>query len=275
MCVPITIRRPFLVGSSLRVAEATARGDWSSDVARLDTELDGATRAHLASAWLKDALEEHASVAAFARLTMHLLSVGAPPELIVESQRASLDEVRHARACFALASRYGGESRGPSSLSLEGALDIASMGDIARLTVEEGCVGETLGAALAREQLAVARDPVVVAALRRIARDEARHAALAWRFARWAVLRSDGSMRAVLLEAAERAIASTLSTELRSYDGIDIDALHAHGRLTCAESKAVAERAVREVVMPCLDAMLDRQPGSRSARLAHPAQFPA
>jgi len=230
----------------------------------LATGLEPATRAHLAAAWLKDALEEHASVAAFARLTMHLLSVGAPPELIVESQRASLDELRHARACFALASRYAGESRGPSPLSLEGALDVVSLEEIVRLTVEEGCVGETLGAALAREQLAVARDPAVVAALQRIARDEARHAALAWKFARWAVLRSDDSVRASLLRAAEEAIASTLSAEIRSYDGIDIDALHAHGRLTCAESRIVAEQAVREVVRPSLDALLRREPRSAS-----------
>jgi hypothetical protein len=262
MCARITIRRPFLVGSSLRAADPAARGDWSTDVAALETGLDTVTRAHLAAAWLKDALEEHASVAAFARLTMHLLSVGAPPELIIESQRASLDEVRHARACFAFASRYAGESRGPSSLSLEGALELVSLEEIARLTVEEGCVGETLGAALAREQLAVARDPAVVAALQRIAADEARHAALAWRFARWAVVRSDDSARAALRRVAEQAIASTLSTEIRSYDGIDIDALHAHGRLTCAESRTVAEQAVREVVRPSLAALLRREPRS-------------
>jgi hypothetical protein len=265
MCARVTIRRPFLVGSSLRAADVAARGDWSMDVVAPETGLDAATRAHLAAAWLKDALEEHASIAAFARLTMHLLSVGAPPELIVESQRASLDEVRHARACFALASRYAGEGRGPSSLSLEGAFELVSLEEIARLTVEEGCVGETLGAALAREQLAVARDPAVVSALRRIAKDEARHATLAWKFARWAVLRSDDSVRAALFRAAEQAIASTLSTEIRSYDGIDLDALHAHGRLTCAESRAVAERAVREVVMPCLHALVEVPHGGSEA----------
>src|SRR5205814_7790511 len=125
----------FLVGSSLRSADQSARRDWSADIAALNAALDPATRAHLAAAWLRDALEEHASVAAFARLTMHLLSVGAPPELIIESQRASLDEVRHARACFALASRYAGKGVGPSSLSLQGALESLSLVEIARLTV--------------------------------------------------------------------------------------------------------------------------------------------
>lgn len=37
---------------------------------------------------------------------MLMLSVGAPPDLIVRSQRASIDEVRHAEKCFGLASRY-------------------------------------------------------------------------------------------------------------------------------------------------------------------------
>lgn len=33
MCVRMTIRRPFLVRSSLRAADATTRGDWSVDCA--------------------------------------------------------------------------------------------------------------------------------------------------------------------------------------------------------------------------------------------------
>ena len=39
-----------------------------------------------------------ASIAAFARFTMMLLAVGAPPELVVAAQRASIDEVAHARS---------------------------------------------------------------------------------------------------------------------------------------------------------------------------------
>src|SRR4051812_7172938 len=54
-----------------------------------------------------------ARIASFARLTLELLEHAAPPELVFESQRASLDEIEHARLCFGLAERYSGSARGP------------------------------------------------------------------------------------------------------------------------------------------------------------------
>ena len=48
--------------------------------------------------WLRQAEEEHASVASFARHTLQLMSFGAPSELLKESQRASVDEIKHAKS---------------------------------------------------------------------------------------------------------------------------------------------------------------------------------
>jgi N-acetylglutamate synthase-like GNAT family acetyltransferase len=93
-----------------------------------------------------------------------MLSAGAPPRFVVESQRASLDEVRHARACFALAARYGAGAVGPASLGVRDCLDLGSLAEIAALAAQEGCVGETIGVALIAEALAGARDPEVIAA---------------------------------------------------------------------------------------------------------------
>jgi hypothetical protein len=222
----------------------------------MESALDPQTRALLAESWLRDALEEHASIAAFARFTMNLLSVGAPPELVTLSQRASLDEIHHARACFALAARYGAAARGPSPLSLRGTSVEMSLVEIATLAAEEGCVGETLGAALAAEQLAYAKDPEVIRALRKIAADEARHAELSWRFVAWAVREGGEPVRRAVVTSVQRAVASTLAMEIRRYDGIDLDAWHAHGRTTCLEARAVAKRAIDEVVQPCLRAVL-------------------
>jgi hypothetical protein len=254
-CTPISVRRPFLVGASLRSAVACARRDWAPR-AEAVSGLDPTTCARLAQVWLADALEEHASVAAFARFTMLLLSVGAPPELAVQSQRASIDEVRHAEACFALAARYGGHARGPSPLSLKDALRPMSLAEIAALTAQEGCVGETLGAVLAREQVSHAVDPAAHRALTRIARDEERHAALAWRFTRWAVLEGGDAVRAVVAQAAEEAVRGTLATPLRVYDGVDVDAWLAYGRVTCAEARQAAVSGVEHVVRPALAAAL-------------------
>jgi hypothetical protein len=143
----------------MRSARSVEREDWVAPPSTSDDRaLDAGTRAALADAWLRDALEEHASVAAFARLTMHLLSLGAPPDLVAESQRASLDEIRHAKIAFASARRYGGAALGPGRLALDGAVEPVDLVELVRLTAAEGCVGETLGAALAEEQAHVATD---------------------------------------------------------------------------------------------------------------------
>lgn len=224
------------------------------DVAPPSSPLDERTAAALHRAWLDDALQEHASVAAFARFTLQMLAVGAPPELIVASQRASLDEVAHTRACFALARRYGGCDVGPSRLDVHDALGEASIVSLAALTAEEGCAGETLGAAIAAEQLAVAGDAEIVRTLRKIAADELRHAELAWRFARWAVERAGESAWLAIERAVRETIATTRQVPVRDY-GVDDAAWNAHGRLTCAQARRVNEGAIAEIVEPSLAAL--------------------
>jgi len=267
---PPTVRRPFLVGSAMRAAEPSARDDWS-DVLPPADDLDGETRAALARAWLDDALQEHASIAAFARFSMMMLSVSAPPDLVAGSQRASLDEVRHARACFSLARRYGAGPSGPADLRVDDAMAPLSLAELAALTAEEGCVGETLGALLAEEQAARATDPVAAEILERIARDEARHAELAWRFVAWAVARGGEDVARAVRGAIARATKATLAMEIRPLR-VSAEAWAAHGRLTCAESRAIAERGIAEIVEPAARALGSRRAGDLldGVRLAHP-----
>ena len=259
-----SIRRPFLVGTSLRVATGVERSDWQldSDEVVAAADVDPATAEALGHDWLRDACDEHASVAAFARFTMHLASVGAPPAMLVASQRAAIDEVRHARACFTLATRYAARTMGPADLSLAGAVVPLTLSEIAALTAEEGCVGETLGALLAEEQLLRTTDPIVRAVVGRanIAADEARHAELAWSFVAWAVRRGGEPVRRAVAAAIGRAVRETLAMPIRTYDGVDLEAWRAHGRLTCAEAHAVVERGVREIIEPCAAALLDLPP---------------
>jgi hypothetical protein len=215
VAAPPTIRRPFLVGSAWRPAEGCARDDWSEPLPPAD-DVDERTRAALARAWLDDGLQEHASIAAFARFSMAMLAVSAPAELVAGSQRAALDEVRHARACFSLARRYGAPASGPAELRVDDAMAPMSLAELAALTAEEGCVGETLGAILAEEQAARATDLTCAALLRRIARDETRHAELAWRFVAWAVERGGAPVARAATRAIARASAATLAMEARA-----------------------------------------------------------
>ena len=70
----------------------------------------------------------------------------------------------------------------------------------------EGCVGETWGALLAAWQAARAADPRVRRTLRRIAADEARHAALAWEILRWGAPRLTPADRRHVRRALDRAL---------------------------------------------------------------------
>jgi len=265
----LSVRRPLLAGASLRRASPVPREDWVADCAETaPPDVDASTLAALAKAYGLDGCEEHASVAAFARLTLHLLSAGAPPELVEMAHRASLDEIRHARTCFALARRYGGVPLGPGPLKLEGLFSgahaslEATLPGVAALCAEEGCVGETLGVLLASDALARARDPFVREVLSRMLEEEASHVELAWRVVGWCIAQGGEPVRRAVAEAIRRGVAATRATEVRRYDGVDVDAWNAHGRVTCEQARAVAERGIREVIEPCAQVLLARKPDS-------------
>jgi hypothetical protein len=80
----------------------------------------------------------------------------------------------------------------------------------------EGCVRETYGALLAAYQARAARDPVVRAVMKRIARDETRHAALSWDVGRWLETRLNREARSKVLAAkqvAARELVSSAASE--------------------------------------------------------------
>jgi hypothetical protein len=166
---------------------------------------DDAIGRYLASS----AFLEAASVEAFAILADDLLAHGAPARLVRAARKAARDEVRHADVMAALASRLGAQpepvtaaKRTPRTLE-----------EIAIENAKEGCVRETYGALLATWQGSAARDVRVRAAMRRIARDETRHAELAWAVARWADTRLSQAARH-RVEDARRAAANELIAEL-------------------------------------------------------------
>jgi hypothetical protein len=248
--------RPFVVAGEARRAPSSRRSDWQ--LAALDAcrGLDPATRSALAREWLEDARLEHASIASFARFILQLLHLGAPAALIELGQSAVADEIRHARACFALAGRYLGDDVGPGPLEIGSGGEATSLVDVTIEAVIAGCVGETLAALQAEAQLGAATDPTVRGTLELIARDEARHAELAWQFVKWAIDEHGEPAVAAARGAFARAEARLAAERASAVDELDVRALHAHGRLTPAERLAAHRRAFREVVAPCRDALL-------------------
>ena len=250
------VGRPYIDEGGMKTAPAAIRSGWARGRRPELDGLDVHTRAVLAQAWTEDALVEHASVAAFARTTLELMAVGAPADLVAAVQAAAADEVRHARLSFALAERYAGHPVAPGAFPLGAAVALET--DLARLaagTFREGCVGETVVALLSARAAARATDPAARALLEVVAHDEARHAELAWRTLGWLVRRGGAAARA----AVELEVAALLEYGVRLTqvtEGADDALLQAHGRIRHADADTARRRAVEEVVLPCVRALL-------------------
>lgn len=252
------IGRPLLVSGKARTAVQKARSDWADPtIAPRITELTAHERAALAAYWQEVAALEHASIASFARFSLELLSLGAPPDLLVDTQRAAADEVRHARMAYALLSAFGGAAAGPSRLDLTGVAPSTDVTAIVRALVTEACVGETIGAAEARALADMVEDRALSAAYRQIAEDEARHAELGWRTLSWLVTKSPfagAELRDVAQSAFEQAIA-TMGKDPEVAAKVVAPEL---GLLSGAGLGAIRRQALREVVAPCAQALLSR-----------------
>jgi hypothetical protein len=145
---------------------------------------------------------EAASVVPFRALSEALASHGAPARLVRGAAAAAEDEVRHARAADAWRRRLDAESVGwwapaPRWADLEA---------LARDNRVDGVVGETWGAVVLLAQGMNATSPGLRRFFTSLARDEARHSALAVAIDRWAMGRLDPAARARVDAAGTEAL---------------------------------------------------------------------
>lgn len=153
---------------------------------------------------------EAASIASFAFVARDLRTHGAPARLVRAALRARKDEIRHARVMSRLA-RAHGAARIPKVVAAR--WTPRSLEAVATENAVEGCVRETYGAIDATWMARNARDPRVRAAMKVIARDETRHAALAWQVFASSSERLGATAR-TRIEKARRAAVRQLSDEL-------------------------------------------------------------
>jgi len=231
------VGRPYLEGGGATVA--AARGE---------AEMDEAAFSEAAAGWLRTAAMEHASVAAFARLTLDLMALGAPLTLLADVQRATADEVKHAELAYALAGRFSGAVVSPGPFPFQQPItprmDLAA---VAADAAREGCVGETMGAWMALWMVEQATDPEVKAALVRISGDETRHAALSWEIVAWALRTGGPEVREAVLAAFREA--PVISAQARFTDRFA-------GLLGPEDTERLCREAVDEVIQPALRAMI-------------------
>lgn len=254
--------RPLYAGDVAVVAQPQASGQWCAPQLALADEWTAEQRLQLAAAWLADGLDEHASIASFARFALDLLSLGAPPELVRDAALAMQDEVRHAEQCLTLARVLSGTAQSPAPLPLAGVTAGRDLRTAALSALHEGCVGETLAAAVLAEAARGAA-PALVEPLLLMAADETRHAELSWRFVAWA-LRQDaasggtaGLHAALTAAAAELAVAGVApDPRAAALRGLGDAARQWGGRLAAGQHAVVCARALHEVALPCLHALL-------------------
>lgn len=247
------VGRPFLVDGKARVAGAGHDPSWSTAIEIELGTVPAAVRHRLAARWTETALGEHASIASFARFQLQLLQVGAPADLVADTTRAMADEIQHARDAFAIASALAGEVRAPGPMDVAG-LRPEDLRDILRAVVREGCIAETIAAAQVSEAAARCSTPALATLLSSTADDERRHAALAWRFVRWA-LTQHPEHADVLREEVARPL-------LLADAGPDVDApwIDRFGLLARADGDRVAHDVFHDVVRPCALSLLASVP---------------
>jgi hypothetical protein len=245
-----TAGRPLTVGGHDVRAPVVVRADWRGTAA--GSHASAIDRARLAAHWRDAAAMEHASVASFARFALQLMGLGAPPDLLADTALAMLDEIEHARMMFALASADGGLDVGPGLLATEGAITVQA--DLVAVTTDamrEACIAETLAAVELAEAALHARAPERRAQLQRIADDELRHAALGWRFVKWALDRATGVERAAIVAGMHAAI-----TDAAAQRSAGVDGLLEHGVLDATLANACRRRAIAQVIRPLCAALV-------------------
>jgi len=204
---------PVVPGSAW--SEPTTKADLA--LAPATEALDADTRAALAAQWRENGRTEHASVAAFARLTLDLVALGAPPELVGAANQDALDEIRHAELCFALARRLDGVAARPGAFPAAArARTLSRMRSIAlaELAVDslvDGALHEGVSARVVAKLARRCADPAIAAMLKEIAADEGRHARHGWDVVRWCLDEGGVAVAGALLGALR-----TLPTAMRS-----------------------------------------------------------
>ncbi|MEZ4301671.1 MAG: ferritin-like domain-containing protein [Polyangiaceae bacterium] len=192
---------------------------WTKVPVDTSVPVDPELRRGLAAQWRENGRTEHASVAAFARLTLDLMSLGAPPDLVAAANRDALDEIRHTELCFSLARALDGSPDSPSAFPAAArartlpssrtlALSILAVDSLVDGALHEGVSARVI-AALAKR----CEHPEIRAVLKEIAADEGRHAAHGWEVVEWC-LEEGGRPVAGALRGALKTLPHTMHSDL-------------------------------------------------------------
>ncbi|KAL7438243.1 hypothetical protein ACHAXM_006107 [Skeletonema potamos] len=244
-CAIIVMGRPYIDSSGemlsavpvfpdLTKMNSLASVSWTGEVVVDDEAIpssNNVTLQHrflLGAEWTERGLGEHASVASFSAFSIALMTNNAPSDLVEDALKAGMDEIRHARSSFEVASKLLGRPVGPGPLPPSTHNFGHDLTSLAFAVAREGCIDETLSAIVADLEVEdisnilegtqgnmysnIERDTLtwIEDEMRTIAKEESSHAALAWRTLNWVCgIDSD------ICEAVHRDVFEEASLELR------------------------------------------------------------
>ena len=183
--------------------------------------------------WGRRTQAEYISAAIAQQVTLWLIQLGAPPDLIRDGLRVAEDEVSHSELSAAVARCAGGEVAAPvldpTTLALPEADNRVDA--VVDAILRFFCVGETIAVPLFRMLRQNATAPSARQALDRVLRDETRHRQFGWDVLDWLLLAGgpvvrqrvtgrapgviDSVMRAYVLDA--EALPPPLEPELAAW----------------------------------------------------------
>jgi len=211
-CLEIVCGRPFvdskgssLLASSFSAGECGGVLTWLGETTQSSPIKNSTSQNDLGEEWTRNALGEHASVASFSAFSIALMSNQAPSDLVEDAIKAALDEVRHTKTSFDIASNLVGKGVGPGPLPPSSHEFNHDLTTLAMSVAKEGCVDETLSAFAAAAECELIDEVLENGAeegtkysgvadelliwirneLRTIALEEGNHSALAWRTLYW------------------------------------------------------------------------------------------
>lgn len=175
----IIIGRPLRSNGKIKLSETTKSTEWL-------LERNFSAPHH---AWIDNGRGEHSSISAFSDLSLKLVQMGCPPDLLKRAHQAALDEINHAQLAFTLdAARNDNRSpQGPAAqCGFTG--NVGHFIRVQRMAVEtftDGCLFEARSAQGLRKMVDEEPDETIRQEIQRTVVEEDSHVELAWKILEW------------------------------------------------------------------------------------------
>ena len=173
---------------------------------------------------------------------------------MIGSQKAALDEIKHAKMCYGIAKSFLGAKIQPNTLNIDGSVKTMRKSEIIQSVIAEGCIGETVAAVRAQLSAHYAKEQKVKGILEEIAADETNHSQLAWKTVQWAINRFP-ELRVIAEDTFEAQLdrpidmANGLPTDY-CYDCEKGSALHDYGLLLDTDKVTTKNLGIQNVIEP-------------------------